>query len=55
MVPARVAEAVAPWLFSICLGAFGAKALWLSSVLGIGAIAMLMVIREVDQPLATSA
>ncbi|NSX15602.1 MFS transporter [Cupriavidus taiwanensis] len=54
MVPARVAQALAPWLFGICLDVFGANALWLTSVLGIGAIVMLMAIREVGQPLAKS-
>lgn len=55
MVPARVAQALAPWLFGICLDAYGANALWLSSLLGVAAIVMLMAIREVDQPLATAA
>lgn len=52
MVPARVAQALAPWLFGICLDAFGAKALWLSSALGVGAIVMLMAIRQTEEPLA---
>ncbi|SOY44422.1 MFS transporter [Cupriavidus taiwanensis] len=47
MVPARVAQALAPWLFGVCLDAFGANALWLSSSLGIAAIMMLMTIRKV--------
>ncbi|WP_205182487.1 MULTISPECIES: MFS transporter [Burkholderiaceae] len=55
MVPARIAQALAPWLFGICLDAFGAKALWLSSALGIGAILMLMTIRQVGQPVAKPA
>ncbi|SOY94932.1 putative transporter, Major facilitator superfamily MFS_1 [Cupriavidus taiwanensis] len=50
MVPARVAQALAPWLFGICLDAFGAKALWLSSSLGVAAIMMLMFIRQVSEP-----
>uniref|UniRef100_UPI003F497888 MFS transporter n=1 Tax=Cupriavidus taiwanensis TaxID=164546 RepID=UPI003F497888 len=50
MVPARVAQALAPWLFGICLDAFGAQALWLSSSLGVAAIVMLMVIRQVHGP-----
>uniref|UniRef100_UPI0004917599 hypothetical protein n=1 Tax=Cupriavidus sp. amp6 TaxID=388051 RepID=UPI0004917599 len=49
MVPARVAQALAPWLFGICLDAFGAKSLWLSSGLGVAAIAMLMAIRQIEQ------
>jgi predicted MFS family arabinose efflux permease len=46
MVPARIAQALAPWLFGLCLDTFGVKALWLSSGLGVGAIVMLMAIRE---------
>jgi len=49
MVPARVAQALAPWLFGMCLDAFGAKALWLSSGLGVVAIGMLMAIRQVKE------
>jgi hypothetical protein len=48
MVPARVAQALAPWLFGMCLDAFCAKSLWLSSGLGLVAIAMLMTIRQVE-------
>ncbi|EYS96133.1 membrane protein [Cupriavidus sp. SK-4] len=55
MVPARVAQAFAPWLFGICLDAFGARARWLSSVLGVGAIVVLMAIQQVEQPLAKAA
>ncbi|WP_349604881.1 MFS transporter [Cupriavidus sp. DF5525] len=47
MVPARVAQALAPWLFGVCLDAFGAQALWLSSSLGVAAIMMLLVIKQV--------
>ncbi|ULX55966.1 hypothetical protein A9P79_28715 (plasmid) [Cupriavidus taiwanensis] len=52
MVPARVAQALAPWLFGICLDAFDAKALWLSSALGVGAIVVLMAIQQVEQSVA---
>ena len=55
MVPARIAQALAPWLFGVCLDVYGAKALWLSSALGIGAILMLMTIRQVGQPVAKTA
>lgn len=55
MVPARIAQALAPWLFGVCLDAYGSKALWLSSALGIGAILMLMTIRQVGQPVAKTA
>lgn len=54
MVPARVAQALAPWLFGLCLDAFGAKSLWLSSALGLMSILTLMAIRP-PVPLRTSA
>jgi MFS family permease len=34
MVPARIAQALAPWLFGLCLDRWGAGALWLSGALG---------------------
>lgn len=34
MVPARVAQALAPWVFGLCLDRFGLGALWLSGALG---------------------
>ncbi|KAA0889999.1 MFS transporter [Pusillimonas sp. ANT_WB101] len=44
MVPARIAQALAPWLFGICLDAFGVKALWMTSGLGIAAMLALFFI-----------
>lgn len=44
MVPARIAQALAPWLFGICLDAFGVGALWVSSGLGVMAVLMLMLL-----------
>jgi len=44
MVPARIAQALAPWLFGICLDAFGIRALWLTSILGVGATLVLMTV-----------
>lgn len=41
MVPARIAQALAPWLFGLCLDRWGAGALWVSagmSVVGFGAL-----------------
>ncbi len=46
MVPARVAQALAPWLFGVLLDIAGAKALWLSSGLGAAAILVLLAIRD---------
>jgi MFS family permease len=34
MVPARLAQALAPWLFGLCMEQFGAGALWISAALG---------------------
>ncbi|MGE6493920.1 MFS transporter [Cupriavidus metallidurans] len=53
MVPARVAQALAPWIFGMCLDQFGAKSLWLSSALGLMAILTLMAVRQ-STPLKTS-
>jgi len=39
MVPARIAQALAPWLFGLCLDRFGLGALWLSG--GLGMLALL--------------
>ncbi len=42
MVPARVAQAFAPWLFGLCLSRWGTGALWLSGSLGLAAFAALL-------------
>lgn len=42
MVPARIAQALAPWLFGLCLDRWGAGALWLSGALGLIAFGALM-------------
>jgi len=39
MVPARIAQALAPWLFGLCLERFGLAALWLTG--GLGMLALL--------------
>ena len=44
-VPARIAQALAPWLFGIALDRWGAGALVLSSALGIAALGALMLLR----------
>lgn len=48
MVPARVAQALAPWIFGMCLNQFGAKSLWLSSGLGVASVAVLMMMAQVS-------
>lgn len=45
MVPARMAQALAPWLFGLCLDRWGAGALWLSGGLGLIAFFALMLLR----------
>lgn len=45
MVPARIAQALAPWVFGLCLEWWGTGALWLSSVLGLLAFWALMLLR----------
>jgi len=42
MLPARIAQALAPWLFGLCLDRWGARALWLSAGLGLAAFGVLM-------------
>jgi MFS family permease len=44
MMPARVAQALAPFVFGMALDRFGASAAWLSSILGFSAFAALMVL-----------
>ena len=45
MMPARVAQALAPLLFGLALDAWGSKALWLSGGIGLAASAALLLLR----------
>ena len=45
MMPARIAQALAPFLFGLALDAWGARALWLSGAIGLAACAALMLLR----------
>ena len=50
MVPARVAQASAPWLFGLLLDRWGAGALWFSTALGLAAfLALLLLPRPADE------
>ena len=51
MVPARIAQALAPWLFGIFLDRWGTGALWVSVALGLAAfVALLLLPRPRDEP-----
>ena len=45
MMPARVAQALAPFLFGLALDNWGGRALWLSGGIGLAACAALLVLR----------
>ena len=47
MMPARVAQASAPFVFGLALDAWGARAMWLSGALGLLAFAALMAMPQV--------
>ncbi len=49
MVPARVAQAFAPVLFGMALDRAGAAALWLTTLLGLAALAALWLLRPVTR------
>ena len=56
MVPARIAQALAPWLFGIFIDRWGAGALWLSGALGLLAFgALLGLPKPADEDGATRA
>ena len=44
MVPARIVQAFAPWLFGLCLYRWGAGALWVSASVGLAACAALFLL-----------
>ena len=46
MVPARVAQALAPFLFGLAVDRWGAGALWLSGALGLIALVVLLLLRR---------
>ena len=45
MVPARIAQALSPWLFGVCLARWGTGALWLTAGLGVAAVVVLATLR----------
>ena len=50
MVPARMAQAFAPWLFGLCLDRWGVGALCLSAALGIVAFGALLMLPRLNEP-----
>lgn len=45
VMPARLAQALSPWLFGLMLSRFGTNALWLSAGIGLSALVALLLIR----------
>jgi predicted MFS family arabinose efflux permease len=45
MAPTRIAQALAPWVFGLCLERWGVGALWLSTGLGLSMFAALLALR----------
>ncbi|CAN5249255.1 MFS transporter [soil metagenome] len=45
MVPARIAQAAAPWMFGLALDRYGPASLWLTAVIGLAAFVALMLLR----------
>jgi predicted MFS family arabinose efflux permease len=45
MVPARIAQALAPWLFGVAIDRWGARSPWLSAAIGAIAVVALMLLR----------
>ena len=50
MVPARIAQALAPWVFGVCLDRWGVGALGLSGALGLVAFGALMLLPKQGDP-----
>ena len=45
-IPARIAQAMAPWVFGLALSRWGVGALWLSSGVGLSAFGALLFVRQ---------
>jgi predicted MFS family arabinose efflux permease len=50
MMPARLAQAASPWVFGLCLDAWGAGALWLSGSVGLLAFCALLGMPRPSRP-----
>lgn len=51
LIPGRIAQAMAPWLFGLFMERWGADALWISGGLGLLALIALMLIRKPPEAL----
>src|SRR5690606_33241071 len=50
-LPARMAQAAAPYLFGLCLDRWGADSLWISAAIGLSAFgALLLLPRQLGEP-----
>lgn len=50
VLPARLAQALAPWLFGLLLAALGTRVLWVSVALAVSALAALLLIHAPSRP-----
>ena len=50
MVPARVAQALAPWVFGVFLDRWGVDALWISAALGVASFTALLMLSQASRP-----
>jgi predicted MFS family arabinose efflux permease len=55
MLPARLGQALSPWLFGLLLAQWGTGALWISAALGLSALVALLLIKLPAAPAAFSA
>ena len=55
LMPSRVAQAAAPFLFGLALDRWGAGALWLSAALGLSALTALMLLPRPRTAMAQAA
>lgn len=49
MVPARIAQATAPWVFGLCVTTWGLQALWLTTALGAASFLALVILRSISR------
>jgi predicted MFS family arabinose efflux permease len=54
MLPARIVQALSPWLFGLLLARYGLDAMWASAALGLAALGALMLVPSPQQRRKTS-